>query len=133
VRRRVVCDASALLALILARDADGRWVARALRGARISAPTLVRYETANAIRGHERAGRLTGEQATSAHEHLLALPIQQWPYGMLARRVWELRHNLTAYDASYVALAELLDATLLTLDAAIARTPGIRCSVDLPR
>ena len=60
---------------------------------------------------------------------LLALPVILVPFAHLATRAWELRANLTMYDASYVALAELLDAPLVTLDARIARAPGVRCEV----
>ena len=67
-----------------------------------------------------------------AHGDLLDLPIELWPYEPLAQRAWELRGNASVDDASYVALAELVDAPLVTLDAKLAGAPGIRCRVLAP-
>jgi predicted nucleic acid-binding protein len=130
--RRVVCDASALVALILGPGPDGAWVSEAIGAALLAAPSLGMYEAANIVRRHEAMGFVTSAEANRGHTWLLGLPINQWPYGMLAARAWDLRHNLTVYDASYVALAELLGATLITLDRGIARAPGLRCEVATP-
>jgi len=132
VKPRVVCDASALAALLLDSGPDGRWTTRALTGAQLLAPSLVGFETANVIRRHELAGRVGADQATQAHADLLDLAIEHWPYQLLAARAWELRRNLSAYDASYIALAELTDATLVTLDRRLAASPGLRCAVATP-
>ena len=78
------------------------------------------------------AGELSPDAATLAHVELQTLPVDLFPYGPVASRVWELRGNLTAYDASYVALAELLDAELATLDGRLARAPGPECRFFLP-
>lgn len=129
---RVVCDASALVALLLDGGADGRWVADTLAGAELAAPCLVSFESANIIRRHELAGLVSRDQAAQAHADLLDLAIEHWPYEILARRVWELRHNLSTYDASYVALAELTGATLVTLDRRISRAPNLRCAIAAP-
>ena len=67
-----------------------------------------------------------------AHEDLLALRVEFFPYGPLAARVWQLRMNVTAYDAWYVALAESLDAKLATLDRRLAQAPGCRCPFQTP-
>jgi predicted nucleic acid-binding protein len=128
----VVCDASALVALLVDGGADGRWVAEAVAGVHLAAPTLVAFETANIIRRHELAGLVSTDQAAQAHADLLDLTIEQWPYELLAPRAWELRHNLSSYDASYAALAELIGATLLTLDRRIAGAPDLRCTVATP-
>jgi predicted nucleic acid-binding protein len=128
----VVCDASALVALLLDGGPDGQWVTDALAGADLAAPSLVAYETANIIRRQELAGLVSADQAAQAHADLLDLAIEHWPYELLATRVWGLRRNLSSYDASYVALAEVIDATLLTLDKRIARAPGVRCEVATP-
>ncbi|MBB4660614.1 PIN domain-containing protein [Conexibacter arvalis] len=125
----VVCDASALVAVLLDDGPDGRWAAEALRGRALAAPRLVQFEAANIIRRHELAGLVSSDQAAQAHDDLLDLAIEQWPYELLARRAWELRRNLSTYDAAYVALAELLDAALVTLDRRIAGAPGLRCAV----
>jgi predicted nucleic acid-binding protein len=128
----VVCDASAIVALLLDSGSEGRWATAALIGADLAAPTLVGFETANIIRRHELAGLVSSDQAAQAHADLLDLTIEQWPYEILASRAWELRLNLSSYDASYVALAELIGATLVTLDKRISRAPGLRCEVTTP-
>ena len=129
---RVVCDASALVALLLDGGPDGRWVTQALAGADLAAPSVVAFETANIIRRHELAGVVSSDQAAQAHADLLDLAIEHWPYEVLATRAWELRENLTTYDGSYVALAELTSATLVTLDQRIGRSAGLRCTVATP-
>lgn len=128
----IVCDASALVALLLDGGAEGRWVTDALTGADLAAPSLIGFESANIIRRHELAGLISPDQAAQAHADLLDLAIEQWPYETLAVRAWQLRRNLSAYDASYVAVAELSGATLVTLDRRIGRAPGLRCRVATP-
>ncbi len=130
---RVVCDASALTALLIDGGPAGAWVTQALSGADLAAPSLVGFETANIIRRHELAGLIGRDQAAQAHADLLDLTIEPWPYELLAGRAWELRLNLSIYDAAYVALAELLGATLVTLDRRIGRAPGPRCAISMPR
>lgn len=129
---RVVCDASALVALLLDGGPDGQWATHALTGSDLLAPSLVGFETANIIRRHEVAGLVSSDQAVQAHADLLDLAIEQWPYAILAPRAWQLRQNLSIYDAGYVALAELADATLVTLDRAISGAPGPRCPIATP-
>lgn len=128
----IVCDASAVVALLLDAGPDGQWAASVLTGAELAAPTLLRFEAANIIRRHEIAKLVTTDQAAQAHADLLDLAIEPWPYDVLAARAWELRHHLTTYDASYAALAELLDAQLVTLDRRIGRAPHLRCAVITP-
>jgi len=132
VSASLVCDASAVVALLLDAGPDGRWVTEALRGADLAAPSLITFESANIIRRHELAGIVHADQAAQAHVDLLDLAIEHWPYALLAARAWELRRNLTAYDASYVALAELLGGTLVTLDRRIAGAPGLQCAIATP-
>lgn len=129
----VVCDASALVALLLDSGTDGRWAAEEIDGSSLAAPSLICFESTNIIRRQEIAGNVSADQAAQAHADLLDLAIEQWPYELLAARTWELRHNLTAYDASYVALAELIGATLVTLDQRIDRAPGLRCTIATPQ
>lgn len=130
--RTVVCDASVVVALLLDGGDDGTWAAAAMTGAALAAPALLDFEVANVLRRHELAGVTTADTAAQAHADLLDLAIERWPYELLAGRAWELRHKLSSSDGSYVALAELLHAELLTLDAAIARAPGVRCVVTTP-
>lgn len=127
-----MCDASALVALLLDGGPDGRWATAALTGADLAAPALVAFESANIIRRHELAGLVSADQAAQAHADLLDLAIELWPYELLAPRAWALRHNLSSYDASYVALAELTGSTLVTLDQRIAGAPDVRCTVATP-
>jgi predicted nucleic acid-binding protein len=129
---RVVCDASALVALLLDGGPAGRWVSETLAGANLVAPSLVEFEAANIIRRHEIAGLVSADQAAQAHADLLDLALELWPYELLATRAWQLRRNLSIYDASYVALAELTDATLVTLDLRIKGAPGLGCAVATP-
>ncbi len=129
---RIVCDASALVALLLDSGPHGRWVTETVAGADLAAPSLLAFESANIIRRHELAGIVGADQAQQAHADLLDLAIEQWPYELLAARAWELRHNLSSYDASYVALAELIGATFITLDERIGGAPGLRCTIATP-
>jgi predicted nucleic acid-binding protein len=129
---RIVCDASALAAALLDAGVDGRWAADAVSGADLAAPSLLAFETSNVVRRLEIAGGIGADQAAQAHADLLDLTIEQWPYEVLATRCRELRRNVSIYDASYVALAELIDAPLVTLDARLARSPGIKCETITP-
>lgn len=129
---RVVCDASAVVAVLLDSGLDGRWAAEALTGVDLAAPGLLHFEVGNIIRRQEASATISADQAAQAHADLLDLAVEQWPYELLAPRVWQHRENLTTYDASYVALAELLDTTVVTLDRRIARAPGLRCTVLTP-
>ena len=127
--RRVVCDASALVAVLVDGGPGGRWAAQELSGVDLAAPSLLAFESANIVRRHEIAGLISSDQAAQAHADLLDLAIEYWPYDVLAGRAWELRRNLSSYDASYVALAELTGATLVTLDHRIAGAPGLRAAI----
>ena len=129
---RVVCDASALVALLLDSGSDGRWATAALSGAELIAPSLVEFEAANLIRRHDLAGLVGTDQAAQAHADLLDLAIEHWPYEVLGPRAWELRQNLSVYDATYVALAELTGATLVTLDRRVRSAAGTRCAIATP-
>lgn len=129
---RVVCDASVLVALLLDSGSDGQWATGRLADADLFAPTLLHYECANVIRRAQLSEAISVDQATQAHADLRDLTVDLWPYDVLANRVWALRANMSAYDAAYVALAELLEAPLVTLDRRILRAPGIRCAVSLP-
>jgi predicted nucleic acid-binding protein len=132
VSERVVCDASAVLAALLDSGSDGQWATARLAEADLFAPTLLPFECANVIRRAELSGAVSADQAAQAHADLLDLAIDLWPYDVLATRAWELRANLSSYDAAYVALAEVLAIPLVTLDRRISSAPGITCSVSVP-
>ncbi|HYQ34888.1 MAG TPA: type II toxin-antitoxin system VapC family toxin [Mycobacterium sp.] len=129
---RIVCDASAVLAVLLDSGRDGQWATARLADADLFAPTLLPYECSNVIRRAELSGAISADQAAQAHADLLDLAVDLWPYDVLATRAWELRANLSSYDAAYVALAEILGVRLVTLDQRILRAPGITCSVSIP-
>lgn len=132
MRPRIACDASALVALLVDAGPDGTWAAETLAGHDLVATALLPFETANVLRRHERAGLLESGEASQAHADLLDIAIELWPYDLVASRAWELRTNLSAYDAGYVAVAELVGAPLATLDRATARAPGARCAFVTP-
>jgi predicted nucleic acid-binding protein len=130
---RIVCDASAMVAALLDSGSDGEWATEHMAGADLYAPTLLPYECANIIRRQELSRVISADQAAQAHADVLDLAIDLWPYEVLSNRAWELRSNLSSYDAAYVALAEILAAPLVTLDRRISRAPGVTCSVAVPQ
>ena len=129
---RIVCDSSAVIAALLDSGDDGQWASATLGGADLHAPTLLPFECTNVIRRLELAGTITSDLAAQVHADLLDLAINYWPYDVLAQRIWGLRQNLSSYDAAYVALAEELDATVVTLNRRMQRAPGLRCAVETP-
>ncbi len=120
----VVVDASALLILLSDPGAGGEQVAATLQGSDLHAPDLLPYEVSNVLRRHRLAGRLSPTEAALAHQAMRRLPIELWPYEVLGDRAWGLTGSLSAYDAAYVALAERLDALLVTADARLVRASG---------
>ncbi|MBA3266194.1 MAG: type II toxin-antitoxin system VapC family toxin [Nocardioidaceae bacterium] len=129
----LVVDAS-VLAVALADDGqDGDGARERLHGEVLVAPDLVDLEVTSVLRGQLAGGHLDQRRADLALTDLLDLPLQRVPARQLILRCWGLRDNLTVYDASYVALAEGLDATLLTCDARLAKAPGPRCTIELLR
>ena len=129
----LVVDAS-VLAVALADDGPDGGAARArLRGETLAAPELVDLEVASVLRRQNRAGMLDDRRAELAIIDLGALPMVRASHLALLRRCWELRENVTTYDAAYVALAEALDATLLTGDRRLAHAAGPTCTIELLR
>jgi predicted nucleic acid-binding protein len=129
VTERIVCDASAVVAVLLDAGPTGQWAADIFNGTQLFAPTLMPFECANVVRRLELAGVVSTDQAAQAHADLLDLSVELLPYEIVANRVWELRSDLSCYDAVYVALAEVLDASVITLDHRIQRASGLRCSL----
>jgi predicted nucleic acid-binding protein len=130
----IVLDASALVELLLG-TAQGRSIAARIADPRLGlhAPHLADVEVAQALRRYVREGELDPTSAAAALEDLRSLDLERHGHEALLGRVWALRHNLTAYDAVYVALAEALDSTLLTCDGRLARAPGVSRRVELVR
>ena len=121
----IVVDASALLEVLLrTQRAEAVEALFFTPNQTIHAPHLIDVEATQVIRRFTFSGAITGQRAQAAIEDLAAFPIRRHPHTALLPRMWELRHNLTAYDAAYVALAEALDAGLATLDRRIATAAG---------
>lgn len=95
----------------------------------LHAPDLIQLEVAQALRKLLVSGVIEEEIARNAFGQFLDLPLTTYPHGALMRRVWELRHNMTAYDAAYVALAEALRAPLYTSDTRLAKSAGHRAKI----
>lgn len=127
----VVIDASAVVAALVDSGPDGRW-AETLLTSELAAPHLLPVEVANVLRRAVGAGDISEDIASLAHADLLDLRVELVPYDIVAGRAWELRHNLSAYDAWYVAVAELLDVPLATLDQRLVGSPGPTCQFRTP-
>lgn len=129
----LVVDASVLV-VALADDAeDGDRARSRLRGEDLAAPELIDLEVASVLRKQLGISRLDERRARLAVDDLVAMPLLRASHRRLLGRVLELRSNLTVYDAAYVALAELLDAPLLTADWRLANAPGPTCLVEVLR
>ncbi len=124
----LVVDASAMVAAFTDDGPEGHWAIGVIRRGGLAAPDHVHVESAQTIRRSELAGRISAAEAALADAALLRAPIRLHAYSSLADRVWELRHSVSAYDAAYVALAEALDAPLVTLDRRLMRAHGPRCA-----
>jgi predicted nucleic acid-binding protein len=129
----IVVDASVIVTALADDGDDGDGVRGRLRDERLIAPHLIDLEVVAAWRRLAGAGALAQRRAQLALEDLRALRVDRVPHGPLLSRCWELRENLTVYDAAYIALAEALDLTLLTADARLAAASGTRCEIDLIR
>ena len=128
----VVVDASVLVAVMVGSGHQGRWAEAAVAQGSLVGPELVLAETSNTLRCLERANKISRLEATGAHGDLLRLDIELFPFAPFAERVWALRHNLTSYDAWYVALAEALACPLVTLDRRLGRASGPACDIITP-
>ena len=128
----IVIDASALLEALL-RTPAAKAVERRLFEQRqtLHAPHLLDVEVAQVIRRYAAAGELDAERGRAALADLADFPIRRYPHDFLLPRVWELRNNLSAYDAVYVALAEVLNAPLLTRDRRLAAAARQHSRVEL--
>lgn len=128
----VVVDSSLLVAATADSGQAGLWAERIIGRNALAGPHLVLVEAANILRRLESARRLSPFEATSAHRDILRLDLDLFPYQPFEVRIWELRANLTAYDAWYVAVAEALDSPLATLDIRLSRASGPGCPFLTP-
>ena len=127
----IVVDASVLAPALADDGADGDRVRERLRGEQLTAPELIDLEVVSTLRRAARAGRLDDRRSGQVLTDLAVLPLRRVPHLPLLPRIWELRDNLTAYDAAYVALAEALNALLLTADRPLGRASGVRCQIEV--
>ena len=127
----LVLDTSAALHALAHRPAHPGLLARLRDEEEIVAPHLIDLELLQALRGLDRGRRLTSDQVADVRSDFEALSITRYAHGGLTDRIWELRHNLTVYDAAYVALAEILDCPLVTSDARMAKASGHRADVEV--
>ncbi len=128
----LVPDASVVVAAFIDAGPVGKWALDALGVGHLAAPHLMPVEVSSVLRRAEIGGELSPETASQAHDDLLDLSVRLFPYEPFGQRIWDLRSSVAAYDAWYVALAEELDATLLTLDARLVRAHGPRCAMATP-
>jgi predicted nucleic acid-binding protein len=128
----IVLDSSTVLELLLGTE-RGRGIAERIADPALGlhVPHLVDVEVAQALRRLVQHGELRQEDARLALEDLGSLDLERHPHEPLLERIWALRKNLTAYDATYVALAEALNAILLTCDGKLARAPGLGKRIEL--
>ena len=128
----IVLDASTLVAALIDTGAHGRWAEALLASESLLAPHLLPVETTNILRRAVLAGNITQDVAALAHADISSLRIVYFAYEPFAQRVWELRFNVTSYDAWYVALAEETEAPLATLDVRLAQAVGPKCAFLRP-
>lgn len=128
----VVVDASVVVSALVDQGPVGQWSEQWLRSGTVAAPHLLPVEAANILRRAALRGDISPDTASLAHADLGDLRLELFSYDVIAARAWQLRENLTQYDAWYVALAELLDAELVTLDERLARASGPLCGFRTP-
>ena len=127
-----VVDASVVVAALVDSGPTGEWAETVLENTALAAPELVLVEAGNILRRLELSGEISASEAGAAYTDLLAIDLELFPFARFSERVWELRHNLTCYDAWYVALAETLNRPLITLDRRLSRSNGPICQILVP-
>lgn len=128
----IVLDASIVLEVLLRMPAGVAVEERLFDpDETLHAPHLLDLEVAQVLRRYAFAGEVDAARCSDAVDDLASLPLTRYPHDFLMRRVWELRGNLSAYDAVYVALSEALDAPLLTRDRRLAQAPGHAARVEV--
>ena len=127
----IVLDASALIEVLL-RTRDGAAIERRMfaRGETLHAPHLIDIETTQVLRRHVAKGAIDAKRGREAIQDVATLALRRYGHESLLPRVWEMRDNVTAYDAVYVALAQALDAPLLTCDRRLAASAGHRARIE---
>ncbi len=126
----IVVDASVIAPALADDDIDGDRARERLQGERLVAPELLDLEVVSVIRKALLAGELDERRAAFALTDLADLRVERVSHRPLLARIWELHRNVTPYDAAYVALAEVIDARLVTADRRLAQAPGLRCKIE---
>lgn len=126
----LVIDTSAVLEALVGRDPPPGLVDRLAQDGDLHAPHLIDTEVLHALRRMTMRRELSNERAADARTDFAQLTLVRYPHQPFNDRVWQLRHNLTAYDATFIALAEALEAPLLTCDARLATARGHRARVE---
>ncbi len=127
----LVVDTSAVLDALAARRDPTRLLTRLVEDGDLHAPHLIDTELLQALRRMTMRGTISHERAADARSDFAELTLVRYPHQPLSDRVWALRGNLTAYDATFVALAELLAVPLVTCDARLASAPGHQAEIEL--
>ena len=127
----VVVDASTVIAVVSGDDPRGSAATARIVGANLIAPTILPYEVTNVVRRRWAGGVISLDDATTAMQGFAELNVEYFQWAMLADRVWQLRGSLSSYDASYIALAEIMRCPLMTADAKLAAMAPATCQVEL--
>jgi predicted nucleic acid-binding protein len=128
----VVVDSSVVVAALVDSGAIGKWAEEILEDGSLYSAELIRVEVANVLRRMERSKEITEPEANGAFDDFMQLGLDLHAFEPFSERIWELRHNVTSYDAWYVALAEALDLPLATLDGRLAKAEGPKCRFLTP-
>lgn len=129
----IVADASVVVTALIDDGGPGALSREVLLADDVHVPELLDVEVLSAVRRQVLSGALTAERGDAAVVDLLDLTAERYPHAAFIGRAWQLRANVSAYDAVYVALAEALACLLVTGDARLAAAPGPRCEVRLLR
>ncbi len=127
----IVVDSSCILEVLLQTDAAPATEARLLRGGALHAPEVVDLEVLQVLRRLVAGREIAEDRALVALRALERLALRRWSHGLVRRRIWALRRNLTAYDAAYVALAERMRCSMITRDGRLARASGHDAAIEL--
>ena len=128
----LVVDASVLVAALVDSGPEGKWAESVIAEGSLTGPELVLVEVTNVLRRLEQTGEISRLEAASARRDMLRLDLELFAFAPFAARVWELRSNLSSYDAWYVAMAEAFDCPLATLDRRLSRATGPDCDFLTP-
>ena len=127
-----VVDSSVIVAALIDAGPDGRWAESVIAYGPLYCPEHVLAEASNVLRRLELQGKVSQFEANLAQRDLLLLRLETFPFRPFARRVWEMRRNVTAYDAWYAAVAEAIGCPLFTLDRKLSRASGLACVIQTP-